>query len=389
MKAALLTNDAPSGSVLQTLLARAGIETETFRLSRAGQGDAGLETRIAALREIFESVLVTMDKSAPLGARQLAVLPSLEAWLTRDPEANREVLGLEEVPHPEDAARWLRERIVANSNRRFSLSLDGKALAARLDLSILAAFSPSFRSLISTLHPTWANEQPTRRSAGRPPGTALFRGTGYTFCLELLHVGARGEVTATQLIERLHRTKTPIARLIHEAQRRGYLQRSSERGPLKPRNLDQLVDDLVTDAKARQLQAMPAMLSLNADRDPQHLPARLSRRLAEHGRVLALTGATSVSDYGGDLLTGGPQLAYTSLAGIEDLLGDAFVDRLAPRLILIEPREDGMLYRLRPGEPARVSPWQAAIDLLSSVNERERETGEAVKAQLLRETRQG
>lgn len=386
MKTALLATDAPTGSVLQELLQRTGLEVEPFRTPSEPSAAAAMVERIEVLKDVFAEILV-VGWSAPAGARALEITPSLEAWLTRDASANLEVLGTDEVPEAEQAERWLRERIIASGHRKFSLSLDGKALAAKLDLSLLAAFSPAFRSLVSTLNPTWANDQPVRRSAGRPPGIAIFRGTGYSFCLELLHLGQRAEVTVAQLIETLHRTKTPILRLIQEAQRRGFLQRTSPRGPLVVRNTDRLLDDLVTDAKARNAQLPATTLPVNADRDPQNLAARLSRRLAEHGRVLALTGAAAVPDHGGDHLVGGPAVAYVSLAGIEGLLGDAFVDRQAPRLLLVEPREEGILHRLRPGEPARVSPWQAAIDLLSSVNERERETGEAVKAHLLREKR--
>jgi hypothetical protein len=151
---------------------------------------------------------------------------------------------------------------------------------------------------------------------------------------------------------------------------------------LTVRNTDRLVEDLVTDARARNAQQPAITLPLNTDRDSKSLAARLGRRLAEHGRVLALTGASSVSDFGGDLLVGGPEVAYASLAGIEGLLGDAFVDRQTPRLILIEPREEGMLHRIRPGEPTRVSPWQAAIDLLSSGSDREREVGVEVRSRL-------
>jgi hypothetical protein len=338
---------------------------------------------VASLREAFDEILVASLGTVPVGARQLEVTPSLEAWLTRDAAANLEILGTDEVPEAEAARQWLRESVVADGSRKFSLSLDGKALAAKLDLSLLAAFSPAFRSLISTLHPTWANEQPVKRSAGRPPGIALFRGTGYALCLELLHLGSHAEVTVAQLIETLRRTKTPILRLIQEAQRRGYLQRTSPRGPLTVRNTDRLLEDLVTDARARNAQQPAITLPLNTDRDPQGLAARLSRRLAEHGRVMALTGASSVIDHGGDLLVGGPEVAYASLSDLDGLLGDAFIDRRAPRLILVEPREEGMFHRIRPGAPPRVSPWQATIDLLSSTNDREREVGEEVKARLL------
>jgi hypothetical protein len=148
------------------------------------------------------------------------------------------------------------------------------------------------------------------------------------------------------------------------------------------RNADRLLEDLVTDARARNAQQPVVTLPLNTDRDPLSLAARLSRRLAEHGRVMALTGAAAVTDYGGDLLVGGPEVAYASLSGMEGLLGDAFIDRQSPRLILVEPREEGMLHRVRPGAPPLVSPWQATIDLLSSANDREREVGAEVRRQI-------
>lgn len=384
MKAALLTGDAPTGAVLQALLRRTGIDAEVFRISPSSADGAVTAERIDALREAFSQILVVArnQTEAPAGSRAINLVPSLEAWLTRDAATNLAVLGTAEIPPPEEARAWL-AHMVRPGNRRFSLGLDGRALAARLDLGLLAAFSPDFRSLMSALRPAWASEQPMRRGRGRPAGIAMFRGTGYAMCLELLHLGERAEVTPAMLGETLHRTKTPILRLIQEGTRRGYLQRSSARGPLRVRNTERLLEDMVTDAKARRAERLPATLSLDADRDPQSLPARLSRRLAEHGRVLALTGAPAVAEHGGDLLIGGPIVAYTNLAGIDAMLGDAFIDERNPRLLLIEPREEGMLHRLQPGTPARVSPWQAAIDLLSSVNEREREVGTEVKHRLL------
>lgn len=201
-------------------------------------------------------------------------------------------------------------------------------------------------------------------------------------CLELLHLGDSAEVTVGALSEILHRTRTPVLRLVQEAQRRGYLRRASAKGPLIVRDTDRLLEDMVTDTKVRRAEQRSPVLSLSADRDPAGLPARLGRRLAEHGRVLALTGAAAVSEQGGDLLVGGPLLAYANLGNITPMLGDAFIDERRPQLLLMEPQEDGMLHRLLPGIPARVSPWQALIDLLASSSEREREVGAEVRRNL-------
>lgn len=382
MKAALFTEDAPTGTVLQTLLMRAGLEILTFRLP-SGEGNAKvLAARVESLRQAFPEILV-VGPEAPSGARRLAIQPSLEAWLTRDADANSAVLGTSEVPTASRAQHWLRERVMGGGQRRFSLTLDGRALAAALDLGRLAAFAPAFRSLLSTLKPGWASEQKLKRAPGRPQGIALFRGSGYAFCLELLHRGAGAEVTVAQLMEALRRTKTPMLRLIQEGMRRGYLRRASARGPLIIRNTERLLDDMATDAKARSNQQPPAILPLDTDRDAKNLLTRLGRRLAEHGRMMALTGAPAVSDAGGDHLLGGPLVAYASLAGIEPLLGDAFVERQSPKLILVEPREEGIFHHVRHGAPALVSPWQAVIDLLASANDREREVGAEVRSRLL------
>ena len=382
MKTALLVEDLAAGAVLQTLLARAGIEAETFRLP-ASLSDEQLAARCSALRRAFSDVMVVAANELPHGARSLAVQPSLEAWITRDPVANQAVLGTSEVPEPARAQGWLHARLLEAEKRRFSLGLEGKALAAKLDLGRLAAFAPSFRSLLTTLSPAWANTQPTKRSAGRPAGISMFRGTGYALCIELLHLGERAEVTVGQLVESMRRTKTPILRLVHEAQRRGYLHRTAKRGPLRVRGTERLLEDLVVDAKARNVQQPLVTMSLNTDRDPKNLATRLALRLREHGRLLAVTGAPAVLDAGGDQLLGGPLVAYASLLGIEQILGDAYVDRQAPRLLLVEPREEGMLAHWREGSPPLVSPWQAVIDLLSSSDDREREVGAEVKQRLL------
>jgi hypothetical protein len=381
MKVALLAADFTAGAVLRVLLARAGVPVTPFRLSTLTP--TALATRIKALRQAFTHVLLAdAAGAAPEGALSLDLAPSLESWLTRDPEANQKVLGTREVPTPEGADRWLRARVVGAQGRSFSLGLDGSALAAQLDLGLLAAAAPSFRSLLASLQPNWAAGARLPRRRGRPAGVAMFRGSGYTLCLELLHLGDRAEVTPAALGEALKRTRTPVLRLVQEAQRRGYLRRRSARGALTVRDADRLLEELVTDVRARRAARRPEMLPIGVDRDPAGLPRRLGERLAEHGRVLALTGAFAIPEYGGDSLAGGPVLAYAHLKGITSMLGDAFVDERRPRLLLIEPEEDGMLHRLSLGAPARVSPWQAVIDLLASSSEREREIGNVARRAL-------
>ncbi len=385
MRLALLAQDAPTAAVLQALLKRVGVDVAPFGLPRDRTNEE-LEKRIAVLRESFDDVLITGVAKPPTGARPLNAEPSLGAWLTRDPKANREVLGTDEVPAADEAARWLREQTVAGGKRRFSLTLEGKALAEKLDLSTLMEFSPVLRSLVFSMRPTWANEQPLRRSAGRPPGIAMFRGTGYAFCLELLHLGARTEVTVAQMMTALSRTKTPVLNLIQEAQRRGFLHRASPRGPLQIRQTERLVDEMVVDVKARRTNRAEHTRGLSADRDSKNLVTRLSHRFAERGRIFAITGAPAVRAWGGELLIGGPALAYTSLANLDGSLGDAFDDPVAPQLILIEPQEEAVFHRMEPGEIPSVSPWQAVIDLLASPNDREREVGMEVKRRLLEES---
>lgn len=385
MRVALLAQDAPTASVLQTLLRRVGLDVVPFGLP-PDRTTERLEKRIAVLRESFDDVLITGPAKPPTGARPLDIEPSLGAWLTRDPRANREVLGTDEVPAADDAARWLREQSVAGGKRRFSLTLEGRALAEKLDLSTLVEFSPVLRALVFAIRPTWANEQPLRRSAGRPPGIAMFRGTGYAFCLELLHLGAKTEVTVAQMMAALSRTKTPVLNLIQEAQRRGFLHRASPRGPLQIRQTERLLDEMVIDVQARRANRPENTRGLSADRNSKNLVSRLSHRLAERGRIFALTGASAVRAWGGDHLIGGPAFAYASLANLDGALGDAFDDPVAPQLILIEPQEEAVFHRMQHGESPSVSPWQAAIDLLASPNDREREVGMEVKRRLLEES---
>ena len=64
------------------------------------------------------------------------------------------------------------------------------------------------------------------------------------------------------------------------------------------------------------------------------------------------------------------------------MLADAYPDSRDPTLILVEPAEEGVLHRLRPGTPSLVSPWQAVIDMLASDSEREREAGVHVRRRL-------
>ncbi|HRC56097.1 MAG TPA: hypothetical protein PKU97_09235 [Kofleriaceae bacterium] len=386
MMLALLAEDSVSAQILQTLLARAGVTARPFAVGGAARLPALVEALLASHRE----VLVALDEEAqahtalPARARALVVEPSLEAWLTRDPEANLAVLGSRDVPAADQAQAWVRGLRLPES-RRFSLALHGLALATRLDLPTLVAVAPGLRSLLAGLHPGWAAEQPIKRGPGRPAGVAIFRGTGYPMCLEFLHRGAGNPVTVVEFCEVLRRTATPIARLLGEGERRGYLRRAG-RGTWSLRSGDHLLEDLVTDLKARRRQARAPALGLRVDRDRAGLAQRLGQRLAEHGRVFALTGGPAVAALGGDHLVGGPLLAYASLAGIQPLLGDAYEDPAEPQLILREPLEEGFLHRLVPGQPNRVCPWQAVIDLLASDSERERETGELVRRRMLEAT---
>lgn len=362
------------------LLARVDVEASTLRRPRMPDD---LDEHLATLRTRFTEIITVGDPPIPT-TRSLVISPSLEAWLTCDPEANRRVLGTTHVPVPDDAAVWIRSLPLASPSgeRRYSTTLDGRALAAQLDLGLLAAFSVEFRTLISALRPGWATTQPMKRGPGRPPGVQLFRGTGYALCLELLHRGERAEVTVAELAMSLGRTKTPMLRLIAEAERRGFLRRTSPRGPVQVRHTERLLDDLVISVKAEAVRRTADVVRLRSDRDPAGLPARIAKTLGEHGRVCALTGAAAVADLGGDLLIGGPVRAYANTIGLAGMLADAYPDSRDPTLILVEPAEEGVLHRLRPGTPSLVSPWQAVIDMLASDSEREREVGVHVRRRL-------
>ena len=379
MTIVVLGRELGDATVVKTLLGRAGIEAEARRLPT----DAGAQARVA---EALASAGTTPCVIDPAGQFDegvtLTIEPSLSAWLTRDADANRAVLGSADVPPPERADAWLRASRCADG-RGFAMSLDGIALARAIDLGTLAAFAPSFRDALVRLNPLWASTQPMRRGRGRPPGVAMFRGTGYALCLELLHRGAGATVTPAELASALGRTKTPIARFLAEAQRRGYLRRTSPRGPLVVRNPERILDDVVTSVRAHERQMPRATMGLRVDRNPTQLPARLAKRLAEHGRVLAVTGAAAVLTHGGDHLVGGATWAYANLDGLDALRGDAYRDERDPQLVLVEPTDPAVLHGLLPGEPPLVSPWQATIDLLCSPDDREREAGAEVRARLL------
>jgi hypothetical protein len=378
VKVEVLADDLATAIAVRQLLARAGVEANARRVS-VHQPEV-VSRHVEALEQSGRRACV-VDPAAPLAdGLTLAIEPSIEAWLTRDLEANREVLGAGEVPPAELAKAWLAGRTVGGGARQFTLALDGRALADRLDLGRLAAFAPGFRELVNRLNPGWGAVAPVPRRRGRPPGVALFRGTGVALCLELLHLADGTMVRAEALAEAVGRTKTPVRRFIDECVRRGYLRRTSPRGPLVVRNRERLLEDLVADRRARHPRT-PA-IGLSDRRDPVGFVERLARRLGEHGRVMAITGARAVADLGGDHLIGGPTFAYAPLAGLDAIVGDSSVDDRAPQVVLIEPDSPGLLHRLRPGIPARVSPWQAAIDLLASPNSRERETGELVRDHL-------
>jgi len=378
MTVAIFAEDVPVGDVLKTLLARAGIDAVAYTTRH---DEPGLVDQLTALRDQFTDLVWVGAAARALPVRSVALAPSLAAWLTRDADANEQVLGTREVPSADDADGWLRARNLAG-DRRYSITVDGCALARHLDLGLLAACSPEFRELITTLRPAWATDQPIKRGRGRPPGVSLFRGTGYALCLELLHLGDAAALTAATLTATLHRTKTPILRLLTECQQRGYLRRTSARGPLTVRDTTRLLDDLVTSVRAERLAHPPSVLHLRSDRDRDGLAARVGAELATHGRVLAVTGATAVLDLGGDMLVGGPTYAYANLAGLDAPPADAYRDARNPSLILIEPREEGVFHRLRVGEPSRVSTWQAVIDLLASDSERERGVGREIRHRL-------
>jgi hypothetical protein len=383
MTVAILIDDILTGEILAALLHRIDIEAIALRPPRPGRSQRTPDEHLEALRPHFADI-VWVDGPPSKAVRALAIEPSLAAWLTRDVTANQHVLGKNTVPAPEEADTWLRSLRLgrSGSDRRYSATIDGHALATRMDLGLLAAFSPAFRELITSLRPAWATIRPIKRGRGRPPGVALFRGTGYAMCLELLHVGSGAQVTPAAMIEVLGRTKTPVLRLLNECQRRGYVRRTSARGPLTIRNTARLVDDLVADTRARRIHTPPTILGISTDRDPANLMTRLSQRLGERGRILAVTGSSALLDSGGDSLIDGVTVAYANLDGIDAMLGDAYPDSRRPRLVLVEPTEEAVLHRIRAGTPAMVSPWQATIDMLTSENEREREVGAEVRRRL-------
>ena len=382
MTVAILIDDLVAGEILAALLARIDVEAKVLRRPRAG---VDVDRHLTALRDAFTELL-SVGELALAGTRSLTIDPSLEAWLTRDPAANLAVLGTDVVPEPEHAQSWLRGLVIGHQSggRGYSAVLDGRALAAQLDLGLLAAASIEFRTLIAALRPGWATTQPIKRGRGRPPGVQLFQGTGYALCLELLHRGERAEVSTGELAQALGRSKTAALRMIAEAERRGFLRRTSPRGPVQIRNTDRLVDDLVTSAKAEAARHPPVLVGLRSDRDPAGLPARVAKALGELGRTMVVTGAAAVLDLGGDLLIGAPVRAYATTTGMTgpDLYADGYQDPRDPRLVLVEPVDEAVLHRLRPGTPSLVSPWQAVIDLLASDSERERDVGAEVRRRL-------
>jgi hypothetical protein len=371
-----------TAEVVKTLLARAGVAAEARQMP---PDPAAQARQIEALALAGRTPCVLDPAAAVEDGVAMTVEPSVAAWLTRDAAANRAVLGVDEVPAPERATAWLGAHRCADG-RGFAMSIDGIALARTIDLGTLAAFAPSFRDALVRFNPLWASTQPVRRGRGRPPGVAMFRGTGYALCLELLHRGAGATVTPAELGAALDRTKTPMLRFIAEGQRRGYLRRTSPRGPLVVRNTERILDDVVTDVRARERQRPAPRIGLRTDRDRDAMITRLATRLALRGRVFAVTGGAV--DFGGPLLVGGAVTAYTSLEGLDPLLGDAYRDDRWPHLVLVEPYEDAVVARLTATATpyvSAVSRWQATIDLLASNDEREREAGAEARQRLLRE----
>lgn len=379
MNVALLVDDPVAGELVGALLARVEVRARVLRRPRPG---VDADALIAALRAGFDEIIAVGAPSIP-GTRALVIEPSLEAWLTRDAAANREVLGTDEVPAPERAQAWLRGLSLAGG-RRYSGTIDGRALADHLDLTAVMAEAPALRALVAGLRPAWATVGSLKRGRGRPPGVQLFQGSGYALCLELLHRGAGAEVTTGELVVALGRTKTPVLRMVTEAERRGFIRRTSLRGPVRVRDTDRLLDDLVTSVRAERARTPPPVRQLRSDRDPARLAERVAGALAEVGIVLAVTGAAAVPELGGDLLIGAPVRAYATLAALGTRpLADAFPTPRDPQLVIIEPPSDAVYHGLRPGTPARVSSWQAVVDLLASDSEREREIGSQVRRRLL------
>ncbi len=384
MTTTILASRLTVATIVKQLLARAGVAASAARLP---------ESR-AAQRQQVESLIASgvrvcvVDSAEEIdGALSLPVRPSLAAWLTRDRSANEAVLGIADVPPAEAAKAWL-EGLDLDQDRKFALSLDGLALARRLDLSVLAAFSPELRSTLALLDPTWATTQSIARARGRPAGIVLFRGSGYALCLELLHLGDGAMVTPDQLAAAIQLSRTPTVRLVHECVRRGYLRRRAPRGPLMVRNTQRIVDELTADERARRNQTPLRSLGVRTDRAAATLLTRLSTALSQRGSLLAVSGAAAVREFGGDHLAGGPTLAYANLDVVDHLpLGDWYRDERSPLVVLVAPADRGVLHRLRPGTPPLVSPWQAVVDLLTSNSERERETGQLVRQRLLESAR--
>lgn len=380
MKVALLVNDLLDGEILVTLLTRLGVSAVALRVAPAAPDT---EARIAVLRDRFDEILDCCGARLT-GTRAVAIVPTILAWLTRDPDANERVLATNVVPPTNEAAEWLGRLSIASSGppRKFIRAIDGKALAATMDLGRLATAVPEFRELVSSLRPAWTSGPTVKRGPGRPPGVQLFQGTGYALCLELLHAGARGDVSTGDLVVSLGRTKTPVLRMIAEAERRGFVRRTSPRGILRVLRPDRLLDDLVIAVRAERARRPPAVMALGTDRDPEGLVDRVAKFLHARGRVVAVTGAAALNESGGEMLIGGPIRAYASVGDLGETIADGYRDRRHPRLILVEPVDESVLHRLRPGTPSLVSRWQAVIDLLASENDREREIGTEVRRRL-------
>lgn len=371
-------------NIVKQLLSRAGVAASAARLP----------SDQAARRHQIESLVASglrvcvVDASEPIdGTIALPIRPSLAAWLTRDRNANEAVLGIADVP-PADAAETRVEELRLDHDRRFAWSLDGLALARRIDLSVLAAFSAEFRSTLAQLNPTWATTNPPVRRRGRPAGVMLFRGSGYALCVELLHLGDGTSTTPDQLAAAIQLSRTPTIRLVRECLRRGYLRRTTPRGPLTVRNTQRIVDELATEERARRSRTPLRSLGVRTDRGAADLLPRLANALSQRGSLLAVTGAPAVREFGGDHLAGGPTMAYANLEVVAQLpLGDWYRDDRTPLVVLVAPDDRGVLHRLRQGTPPLVSPWQAVIDLLASNSERERETGQLVRQRLLESSR--
>jgi hypothetical protein len=381
VKIALLGPDPGALEVMHALLARLNVEVVAMAPPpRAMRQTDRAERLVTQLRDAGFDEVIWLAGMPLHGA--LAPDPSLEHWLVSDPTALQAVLGRSDPPFPAEPQNWLNDAVrQLTGGRDYSAVIDGVRLAQTLDLTRLAERSKVFRELAARVSPRWATGEQAWRGRGRPAGVGLFKGTGYGLCMEFLYRGTDQEVTRSDLIASLGRSKTPLNRFIAEGVRRGYLRRTTPRGPIVLRNRPRLVDDMVTSLRARTDIRQQAVRS---DMPTDRLLVALQQRFSEVGRAFAVTGAYAVRDLGGEHLVNSPVLAFAPFEGLDRVLAQigATPDPRRPQVILVEPYEAGVFHRQQTEGQHRVSPWQATLDLLSSHSDRERETGEMVRRKL-------